>query len=113
MDFHWSTGDLPGAVLLEKTDSSLCKLVVANSSMPRGEILCLLHLGIWSWACTGLTHADTTTLSLYVQLPCCVQKTLFLYGLYHLNLWECTIDIQALSVGDITVPCGALQEFFS
>lgn len=33
-----------------------------------------------SWACSSLVHVITSTVSFSVQLPCCVQKTLFPFG---------------------------------
>lgn len=43
------------------------------------SLIFILGLGL-VWTCTSIVYTITTSMSTYVQLPCCVQKTQFPYS---------------------------------
>lgn len=72
--------NLPGTIFSKKLPLPPQQLTIANSFVTRGDFMptMTLHTGIGpGLAGTGLVHEVSQLLSSYVQLPCCVQKTLF------------------------------------
>lgn len=64
--FHWITVYLPGPTVLEKNWLSLFQQVTIDKSS-------MLAFGLW--VCRGLVHSLSIAMHSYVQLPCCVQRT--------------------------------------
>lgn len=79
--YHWSVVDILGASLLERMPPSHCeRLTIANSSMTRVGLCARLPTPSWDLFYIGLHRfvcAVPTTVNFYVQLPRCVQKTMF------------------------------------
>jgi len=79
--FHWNMADLVGATILMKT-AFLSPISYATSSfLPMGGTSCLLSFSMlgfdWLLLAWGLVQAVITSMSFYVHLPCCVQRTWF------------------------------------
>lgn len=118
LGFHWSMVDLPTTLRWNCPSPSSWPL--AMDLFAKGKVVCSVPLSKLAFglacACLGFENAVPTAVSSFVQLPCCIQKTMSPGGLHHFWLLLFPLPLQwplSLRRQDIHTICMPAIFFFN